>query len=176
MADNPNVSYQQLLDLREPGKGLFSGVAVRWLGVDRRFSVGGWLRTHRVPTIDGSGDLDRNLGLFSVAGFTRGEHTVSARTGLSNARVSLIRGFGGLTYLWSRRPNAVGLAVGHSLGASQPGVDDVTHGEAFARRRVAGDVFLTVSLQRIVNSGFDGSGAVVAPGLWIGGVRLSAQF
>lgn len=176
LADNPGVSYAQLLDLREPGKGLFGGVALRWVREDRRFSVGGWMRTSPVPTLDGSGDLERNRGLFSVAGITKGRHSVSLRGGISNGHVSLVRGFTGATYLWARRPTAVGLAVGRSFSAGQLGLDDIVHGEAFLRRRLLGDAYVTLSLQRIHNSGFDGSGVTVPPELWVGGVRLSAQF
>ncbi len=177
LADNPNVSYAQLLDLGEEGKGVFVGTALRWVTPGARVSVGGWVNTAEHPLLAGSGGTEQSRGAFSVVGWSRGEHALSARAGVANGSVSVVRGFTGVTYLFVRRPNALGLAIGRSFASDDtPGLSDVTHAEVFARRRLYREIFFTASVQRIVNSGFDASGVVVAPTVWVGGVRLSAQF
>lgn len=177
LADNPGVSYAQLLSVDEPDKGVFAGLATRWVGEGRRLSLGGWVHTAPHDRLDGAADSEANWGLFSVAGWFRGPHAVSARVGLANPEISVDRLFTGLTYLWARTPDAVGVAVGRSA-ASPDAIDaaDVVHGELFVRRRLFREVFATGSLQRIHNPGFDDLGRTVDSRLWIVGLRLSMQF
>ncbi len=177
IADNPNVSYTQLLDVGETGKGVFGGMTLRWVGADRRVSLGGWINSADHERLDGTGSGGASAGVFSVAGWFRGEHSLSARAGLARPSVSTAHAFLGLTWLWMRRPDALGLAIGRSFPS--PDAEDaeaVMYAEAFVRRRLFGEVFVTGSIQRIHNSRFDGSGATVAARLWVPGVRLSALF
>jgi len=177
LADNPNVSYSQLLDLNGDGKGVFAGGALRWVGPAGRVSVGTWVRSAAVPRLDGAGPDEVNSGAFAVVGRTRGQHSLSFRTGIASGAVSAVRGFTGLTYLWARRPDAIGVGLGRSFSSNAvPDLVDVTHGEVFVRRRLFREVFVTVSGQRIINAGFDASSSVVSRKLWVGGFRLSTQF
>lgn len=174
LADNPAVSYAQLLSVSEPSKGAFAGLTTRWVGDGRRFSLGSWVNTAPHDRLDGALETEWNWGVFSVAGWFRGAHSLSGRVGLANGDVSLARVFTGLTYLWARQPDVVGVAIGRSATSTE--APDVAHAELFVRRRLVGDVFVTGSLQRIHNSGFDGSGQAIDPRVWVGGVRLSMQF
>ena len=177
LADNPGVSYARLLDITDSQKGAFLGMALRRVGARTRISLGAWMRTVTEPDPGEPAEAGRHRGLFSVLGWHGAEHAVSFRSGISNDRVSLGRAFLGGTYLWTRRPDAVGLAVGHTFGSSQlPDLADVTHAEVFARRRLVRDVFATASIQRLINSGFDPTGTTYGARLWVLGLRLSAQF
>ncbi len=177
LADNPGVSYSQLLDLNDEDKGLFAGSALRRVTDRSRFSLGAWVHTAPHPRLDGAPGSESNRGVFAVVGWTFGAHSVSFRGGVANGDVSVADGFAGVTYLLAQRPNALGVAVGRSFASEgAAGLSDVIHGEGFVRRRLVGEVFLTASVQRIVNSGFDASDTVVPAELWIAGIRLSAQF
>ena len=177
LADNPEVSYGQLLDVGEEGKGVFLGAVVRWVTPGYRASLGAWTSDARHAKVDATGGAGARRGAFSVLGWSRGEHALSARFGVADESVSLARGFASLTYLFASGPAVFGLALGRSFASeAAPNLDHMTHGEAFFRRRLLGEVFVTASLQHIVNSGFDGSDASVAPRLWLGGIRLSARF
>lgn len=174
LADNSAVSYAQLLSVSEPDKGVFAGLTTRWVGNGRRLSIGSWVNTAPHDRLDGAPGTEWNWGVFSVAGWFRGAHSLSGRVGLANGDVSMARLFTGLTYLWARQPDVAGVGVGRS--ATSTDAPDVAHAEVFVRRRLVGDVFITGSLQRIHNSGFDESGQAIDPRLWIGGLRLSMQF
>lgn len=177
LADNPGVSYAQLVDINEEAKGLFLGAAVRWKGTGGRASLGAWANTAEHPHLRAPGRTESSRGLFSVVGFFRGQHSLSARAGVANGSVSAARGFLGITYLWVRRPDAVGLAAGRTYASNaDPTLKDVVHWEGFLRRRFVGDTFLTASLQRISDSGFGGAYGTVDRHLWVLGVRVSAQF
>lgn len=177
LADNPNVSYAQLLRVTEDGKGVFAGATVRWEGEGRRFALGGWLNTADKERLDGTPGPEDGGGVFGVAGWFRGPHSVNVRAGLADGSVSMARGFTGVSWVWDEAPHAVGLAVGRSFASSHvPGAEDVSLGELFLRRRIVRGVTVSASLQRIANSGFDGSGMTYAAALWVPGVRLAAQF
>lgn len=177
LADNPNVSYTQLLSLDDEEKGVFAGAALRWEGDGKRVSVGAWTNTADRERLDGGPEPQTNRGAFAVGGWFDGDHSVSARAGVADPSVALASAFLGVTYLWARRPNALGLAVGRSFASGDAaGTADVTQAEAFVRRRLLGEVFVTASVQRIGNPGFDATGATTDPSVWVGSLRLSTQF
>ncbi len=177
LSDNPNVSYAQVFDVAETGKGLFAGATLRWVSEGRRVALGGWVNSAEHPRLASTDVTEPNAGLFSVVGWSFGEHALSARAGLSNGDVSPAHAFLGATYLWVRRPNALGLALGRTLASDAlPELANVGHAEVFARRRLVGEVFVTASVQHIHNSDFDASGDRVDRRLWIAGLRLSAVF
>lgn len=177
LADNPNVSYAQLLRITEEGKGVFAGLTLRWEGDDRRFALGGWVNSADKEHLDGSPGTQGGAGVFGVAGWFQGSHAVNVRAGLADPAVSAAAAFSGVSWVWDRAPHAIGVAAGHSFASSHAaGLEDVSQGELFVRRRIVPGITVSASLQRIVNSGFDGSGAAYAPALWVSGVRLAAQF
>ena len=177
LADNPNVSYAHLLNVTGEGKGVFSGVTARWVGEDRRIALGAWINSGEHARLDGSSEASSSRGLFAVAGWFRGAHSVSGRVGLADPGVSVASRFLGVTYLWARRPDAIGVALGHTFASSHD-VDaaDGTQAELFVRRRLLEQLFLTGSVQHIRHPGLDGSGAIVGPSVWVPGVRISAFF
>lgn len=177
LADNPNVSYAHLLNVGGAGKGVFSGVTARWVGEDRRIAAGAWINSGEHGRLDGSVETSSSRGVFAVAGWFRGAHSVSGRAGLADSGVSVASRFVGLTYLWTRRPDAVGAAVGHTFASPHDGdAADGTQAELFVRRRLAGELFLTASVQHVRHPGLDGSGTVVGPSVWLPGIRVSAFF
>lgn len=177
LADNPNVSYAQLLRVTAEGKGVFAGATVRWEGESRRFALGGWMNTREMERLDGSGGTEGGAGIFGVAGWFRDAHSVNVRIGVADAAVSMAQGFAGVSWVWDRAPHAVGLAAGRAFASSHlPAAEDVTQSELFVRRRIVPGVTVSASLQRILNSGFDGSGMTYGTALWVSGIRLAAQF
>ncbi len=181
LADNPGVSYPRLLDLRETGKGVFAGAALRWRAPQGRVSLGAWTQTEGHARFDGRRSGTANFGVFGLAGRTWGAHSVSIRGGMANPDVYLAAHYAGLTYLWNRRPTALGVALGHTWASDvakdgDPSLGDVSHIESFLRVRAVGTAFITASTQYLINSGFDASGKVYRQKLWVPGVRLSWVF
>lgn len=177
LADNPSASYSDLADVGAGGKGVFAGATARCVGVAYRLSAGAWHDSASRPFVDGSARTGTRHGIFTVLGWDRGRHAFSVRAGVRGGNVSNIRSFLGGTYLWSRSPGAVGLALGRSLvAASLPTASDQTHGELFLRARLPGGAFVTASAQHLTNPAFDPSGTVLPARLWVLGVRLSTQF
>lgn len=173
LADDPCACYGALFDF---GAGVFAASALRWEEGPGRVSLGGWVSSRKRATLDVSDSVDRARGLFAVLGRSFGAHSLSLRLGVANGRVSASRGFVGVTYLLAEAPHALGLGLGRTLvSEALEGGADVTRGEIFVRRRLIGAVFLTASVQRILNSGFDPSDSAVSARLWVGGLRLSAQ-
>ncbi|NNK62039.1 MAG: hypothetical protein HKO98_02440, partial [Gemmatimonadetes bacterium] len=147
LADNPTVSYAQLLDVNDDDKGLFAGAALRWRGERSRFSLGAWANSAHHQRLDDPERTKTSRGVFTVLGFFVGEHALSARAGVTNGSVNVSDGSAGLTYLWTRRPDAVGVAVGRSFASDAvPGLDDVVQVEAFLRRRLYREIFVTGSV------------------------------
>jgi hypothetical protein len=177
LADDECSCYGRLFDLDVQAQGAFIGSAIRWESGAERISLGAWLDTSERVRLDGSGRVGTARGVFAVFGHRLGEHSLSVRAGLANGEVLANRGFLGLSYVLARSFNAVGVAVGRTIASKElPGLEDADRGELFLRRRLVGDVFVTVSVQRMENGGAPVPSSVPAPGLWVGGLRLSAQF
>lgn len=174
LADHPDASYGRLLDLDARGRGVFTGVRLRWEGARSHASLGGWLDTGDHPALDGTGRAENHHGIFAVGGVDRGAHSVSARIGQADPGVMALPGFLGATWLWAPGEEALGLAVGRSSPSDRLArTDGLVHTEGFIRRRFFGGVFLTASVQRIeLPRPADGG----TEGLWVAGVRLSAGF
>ncbi len=176
VADDPCACYRPLFELDGDSDGAFVGTALRWERGNERVSLGGWIDTSERVRLDGSGGVGTARGLFGVLGHRTGDHSVSLRGGLGDGSVSAEQGFVGLTYLLALSPNALGLAFGRTfVSDALASADDVDRGEAFLRRRIVGDVFVTASVQRVAHGGSPPSPAIAST-QWIAGIRLSAQF
>lgn len=177
LADEEGASYRRMLDPTERGEGLFAGAALKWERGHGRASLGAWLRTDPSAGAAPSPAESRNKGVFGVAGHRWGAHEISGRAGLADRSASPVRGFLGMTHLWSAGSQALGTAVGRSFRA--PGVPgrDVVHVESFLRRRFVQGSFATLSLQRVIGVPVDQPGGVSGPlNPWVASVRLSAAF
>lgn len=156
LADNPNVSYGQLLDVDERGRGVFVGIGAGWESTAHLVRLGAWANTQAHDPLDGAGDGD-NYGVYAVYGRSIGAHGMSVRVGVANAEVAPAAAFASIAYRYRFQAHAVGLGFAmtflskHETAAD---VDDTSHVEAYLRLGLAEGLHLTTSLQRVAHSGF----------------------
>lgn len=177
LADNPGRSYGEMLDVAAPGKGLFSGLTLRWSGGGWRASLGGWIDTADRALVDGSGMRNGTAGAFAVAGWGGAEHSASVRLGLADGAVSLARRFGGFAYLWVRGSHAVGTALGRTyVSRAVAEGRDATHLEVFWRRRLVRGLYATLSLQHLRHPELRPAASGLGAHHRIVGLRVSASY
>ncbi|MDX1495616.1 MAG: hypothetical protein R3253_16225, partial [Longimicrobiales bacterium] len=170
LADNPEASYGELLDLDAPDKGVFLAGRFRWEAEGWEGAVGAWTSTARRVTETPVRPLP-DLGVYSVLGISSEVHSLNARVGLAHGDGGT-EPFLGLTYLGTLSDNAFGLGLAKTPALPSFVDRSAEHLEAFVRRSVWGAVFLTSSVQWLSESLLP-EGAVDG-GVWIFGFRLSA--
>ena len=178
LADNPDKSYAELVDITETGKGIFAVTELVWKQPHSTWRGGVWLQTAKNDYLDGSGNTANNYGIYLNADQLIGEYGINLRLGLANPRVSEAAQF-------------IGLAVEHAFGKNHAGIgytrtfvsEDAGSGkgdrslvEAYYRFDFADNLSVTPSIQRIQHSGFDNSGTIVARNVNVISVRASFAF
>ncbi len=179
LADNPNLSYSQLLQVTEAGKGMFAAVGLGWPSETRLTRVGAWLNTRRHDDVNGVPAGEHNYGMYAVFGQSWRAHAVSVRVGLANDDVTTGSTFVALAYRYRVREHAIGVGVAHTFLSpvvADPLLDDSTHVEAFARLAVAPTMHLSVSLQRLRNSGFNSAPSDPRRAVAVAGLRFHYMF
>lgn len=176
LADNASRSYRELFDLRNPTKGVFLASRIRWVSEHWRGAVGGWSDSSGERTVGGAKEGRTSQGVFTVLGWASGVHALNLRLGAARGPAPGFDSFSGLTYLWHRRENALGLGLARS-GFSDPDVrEGLDHAELFLRRRLFSVVFVTGSLQWLSNPAGMEKDWPDDGGVLITGIRLSASF
>jgi len=180
IADSPDRSYQDLLDLSSDQRGVFVGTDARWVR-DRTFGrLGAWLRSDDHPVADTSNDTEMNYGVYGVLGWQAAENAVNVRLGFANDDVSVATRFAAVAYERSTPIGLFGFGIATtriSDGFGQTDLDDVVSAEAFFRIP-AGDTTgqITPSIQYVENPGFDTSGATLSSSTVVAGVRFHWSF
>ncbi len=180
LADLPERSYQELLDLTADERGLFIGAGASWLGEHTSARLGTWLRTDDHLVGGRPSDTEMNYGAYAVLGWHAGVHAVSARAGMANDRVSVATRFVALAYERQTPWGLLGAGVARtslSDNLSSGDLADATDVEVFYRIPIAGDAaHITPSIQYLeypdlrVSDGTADASAVVA------GVRVRWNF
>lgn len=174
LADNPDASYEALMDLDAPGKGVFAAGRMEWEGDRWRGSLGVWGSTGTRTDLGATRRPLPTRGLFSVLGWSGDVHSLSGRIGLA-AGTGVTEHFVGLTYLGTLGANALGMGIAKTPTLPHFVDSSTGHVEMFLRRRLVGPVHATGSVQRSsdlpVPEDRAEDGAV-----WIFGFRISAIF
>lgn len=180
IADLPDRSYQDLLDLSGDARGLFVGVGASWLRQHYSARLGAWLRTDDHAIAGRPQDNEINYGIYGVLGWQAGRHGLNSRIGLANQEVSVATGFLALAYEYKTHYGLLGAGVAQTFISDdfrQADLDDATDAELFFRIPIGdGNKHLTPSLQYVQNPGFDASGAIADSDAVVVGVRLRWEF
>ena len=175
LADNPNVSYNQLLNVDDASKGVFAALRAGWKSSNALINFGVWTHTAPHYALDDPAKNDlRNYGAYLVAGILHERHALNFRFGAANPEVSKASSFAGVSYRFKNDPWVVGL--GYALIRKSSHVtaalsDDTQHSEAYLRYQLAKGRFLTGSVQHIVNSNFDASSLLYDSRINVFGLR-----
>lgn len=158
LADNPKVSYSQLLQIDGPGKGVFAGAGLGWLSEAQLLRFGAWVNTRSHESLGNGSPGHDNYGVYGVYGLSRGRHALSIRAGAAREDVSLAARFLALAYRLQWREHALGAGVARTFLSDDAGEAGLSHGtqaEIFARMAIAGGrAHVTGSLQYLRNSSF----------------------
>ena len=157
LADNPDASYSQLVDVSAEGQGVFLGGEAHWLLAQSIWRVGAWVNSAEFDYLDGSGNTGDNYGVYLSTDYTLGErYKVNLRAGLANSDVSKAANFIGLALetRFTGRTTGIGIARTGVSSKAAAGLDDTLQAEVYMRFEVNEQFQLTPSVQWIENSGF----------------------
>lgn len=159
LADNPNRSYAQLVDVEASDQGLFLGAETYWRRGDSRWRLGLWAHSEEQPVVDGAAKEAANYGSYLSTDYAVGNSRWNLRLGVANAEVSPAAAFVGLAVESPVAGHSLGAGVARTLVSDQLGdADDVTQAELYLRVAMGDGLQLTPSIQYLRNSGFDHSG------------------
>ena len=180
IADLPDRSYQDLLNLSSDQRGVFAGIDANWLGDRTSLRLGTWLRSDDHAVAGSPGEFENNYGVYGVYGWRVGENAVNFRIGAANEDVSVATRFAAAAYERSTRIGLFGLGIARTRIANsfrQADLDDVTSAEAFLRIAIGNTgAQITPSVQYAENPGFDTSGATFSSSALVAGVRFHWSF
>ena len=158
IADNPNLSYSQLLQIAENDKGVFGAVGLGWINEQRLIRIGAWINTRPHEELSGGEATHENRGLYAVFGHAWGIHAINLRLGRADDDVSIASRFASFAYrLRLRERDAFGIGMARawvSPEITDPLRNDSVHVEAYLRLSVTAAAHVTISAQRVRHSGF----------------------
>lgn len=161
LADNPDASYAQLVDIGASGKGIFAAAEGQWPAAGTKLHAGMWVNTADHARLDGKPGMKKNYGLYLVVDGQLANTLWNVRAGLANDEVSPAAQFlsAAVERPMNRATLGLGLAfTGLSSKDATPNRDDMLQAEAYLRFAPRADMSLTPSVQWLNNSGFDSSG------------------
>jgi len=180
IADLPDRSYQDLLDLNADGRGVFLGTGASWLYDHISWRVGTWLRSDDHP-VDGSTTEDEmNYGAYSVFGWQSGPNALNIRAGIANPNVSVADRF--LAFAYQRRAQfgLIGIGVAHtnvSDGFRVSDRDYALDSEVYFRIPILDNTgHITPSIQYVEVPALDATESVAGSSTLVAGVRFHWSF
>jgi len=179
LADNPDASYAQLVDIGASGKGVFVAAEGLWPVASSNLHAGVWWNTADHARLDGQLGTEQNYGLYLVVDGHLGSSLLNVRVGLANDKVSQAAKF--LSAALERRLSKATLGLGLALtGLSNedviPNQDDMLQAEVYLRLEPRVDLSITPAMQWLNNSGFDGSGLPLDSDQILFSLRLNFTF
>ena len=180
IADLPDRSYQDLLDLSTDDRGAFVGADAKWLRDRTTIRLGAWLRSGDHEVSGSPGEFEANYGIYGVLGSHVGDNALNFRLGMANEDVSIATQFAAASYQRSTRIGLFGLGLASTRIANsfrQADLDDVASAEAFIRIPIGDSgAQITPSIQYVENPGFDASGATLSSSAIVASVRFHWSF
>jgi len=180
IADLPDRSYQDLLDLSSNQRGAFLGAGASWLRERTSLRFGAWMRSDDHEVAGSPNEFEMNYGIYAVAGWEIGDDAINLRVGMANEAVSVATRFAAVAYERRTPIGLLGLGLSRtriSNNFRQADLDDVTSAEAFLRIPLGlSGAQITPSIQHVENPGFDTSGATLGSSALVAGVRFHWSF
>lgn len=180
IADLPDRSYQDLLDVTSDERGVFLGAGASWLRDEWSWRIGTWIRSDDHEVAGNATGSEENFGAYVVMGWRQGAHAINARLGAANSNVAIADRFMAIAYERETSLGLLGLGIARTEiadGFRIPGRDHAYDAELFFRIPIldaAGHV--TPSIQVIRNPGFDASNEVTRASAVIFGARVHWGF
>lgn len=180
IADTPDRSYQDLLNLNDDGRGVFLGSGASWLNEHTAWRIGAWLRNDDQAVESNSGVDELNYGAYSVFGWHSGVNAINVRAGIANSDGSAADRFLAFAYQRMTQIGALGIGVAKSRlagGIDAPGRDTTLDSELYLRIPVFDDKgHITPSIQYVEVPAVDISDTVLESSALVAGVRFHWSF
>ena len=180
IADTPDRSYQDLLDLNEDGRGVFLGSGASWLNDRTSWRFGAWLRNDDQNPDDNRADDDINYGIYGVFGWQSGANAVNVRAGTANSDGSVADRFLAVAYQRKMQIGLFGVGVADTRIDSEfggPGRDDALDSEIYWRIPILDDAgHITPSIQYVEVPAFDSTDSASGSSAMVAGVRFHWSF
>lgn len=180
IADVPDRSYQDLLDLNADGRGIFFGAGASWLFDRSSWRVGAWLRNDDHEVAGNAGDTEMNYGAYGVYGWQSELNALNLRAGIANSDVSVVDGFLAVAYQRKTRFGLLGIGIAHSNISRAFRVtdrDSALDSEVYFRIPILDDSgHITPSIQYVEVPGLDTAGSVPTATATVVGVRFHWSF
>lgn len=176
LADNPDASYTQLVDVSAHGKGVFSALELQWQHALDVYRLGGWWSTADHEALHGSGsDLD-SRGVYLSADWMWGSAGLNLRAGWARESISEAARFVAVALRLRADVGVFGAGwawTGASDGLGD-GAEDTHQTEVYLRMELAHDLHLTPSVQWIQHSALGGSPA--GDDAFVGSLRVGVTY
>lgn len=179
LADNPSLSYAQLLDVDDSNKGVFVISSAAYARPRWHVRLGAWTHTAPHPGLDGVRDDLKKYGVYTVGGYRTVIGAVNVRLGLANMAVSRAAGFAAVSYQYKADPLVCGIGLGRtflSKNVPEPAVKNLSHVETYLRWDVSQNFIATADVQHLIHPNFDRSATVVDANVTVYGVRFTFLF
>ncbi|MBU2676560.1 MAG: hypothetical protein KJP16_05700 [Gammaproteobacteria bacterium] len=153
IADTPDRSVQDLLDLNEDGRGVFLGTEAHWLHERTAWRVGAWLRNDGQHVEGNATEDEINYGVYGVFDWQADANAINVRAGLANSDGSVADRFFAIAYHRRMQSGILGVGIadtGITRGFGSPGRDYALDSEIYYRVPVLnGTGHVTPSLQYV---------------------------
>lgn len=180
IADIPDRSYQDLLDLNEQGRGVFVGAGASWLFDHSSWRLGAWARTDDHAVAGSDTDEDDNYGIYAVHGWQSGANALNIRAGLANSDVSVASHFFAIAYQRQYRHGHFGIGAARtriSSGFRSDGRSNAIDSEVYFRIPMfGGSGHVTPSIQYVEVPGFEANETVPSSTAVVTSVRFHYSF
>jgi len=180
LADNPNASYSQLVDITDNGKGVFAGFENQWHMTSIRFALGGWVNSADHEKLNGSGHTESNYGLYTTIDGNWRRAVWNLRLGFANDKVSRAEDFQSVSVEYPFVQAAIGAGFsrtgisGKTVSANE--ADATYTSEVYLRFRANDKFTVTPSIQWMKDVDISGDVLRKKHNLAILSLRLSHQF
>ena len=179
IADNPNRSYRQLIQLFDQDKGMFAGAELYYPWRNFKFRTGLWLNSASKQRIDKAQSNAKNYGVYTSIDAVSGDHQWNLRYGYTNPDITTSNHFAAMTYQYQYKQATLGLGLAHqrtthktSDYTNQPN----TQAELYLRINPISGLSITPSIHYLHGKSSSQNTQQLSKHNWVAGLRLSYYF
>jgi hypothetical protein len=180
IADTPDRSYQDLLDLNDKGRGVFLGSGASWLNEHTSWRIGAWLRNDDQASAGNMNNDELNYGVYGVLGWQSGANAVNVRAGRANSDGSAADRFLAFAYQRETRFGVLGIGIADTrIARNSIGLDNerALDSEIYFRIPILdGSAHITPSMQYLESPGVDPTGSMPKSSAIVAGIRSRWSF
>lgn len=178
LGDNEHRYYNDLLNLDEKGKGVFSSLEFERKGGGKTARIGGWLNGAMHPYADGSEQTAYNYGIYGLLEGAVNDLKWNVRAGIANPDVATVCNF--ISVAGEQQFEAMAFGIGLGWGrinlTNNPGEkDEAAQAEVYARFDLPQGFHLTPSIQWIQHGGMGKADSTIDD-MVVVGLRLGWNF